>query len=733
MTWLDIGNGWRNIYLLSCMMQAVALGTLFAAHHWFSKKSRVACFLTGVATTPLIQYLWTLALAFIYPNAPTLVYIGVLPLTSAILLLVMVLRRIKRIPALLRMGWAFSKRALHFDKPALIALVFALCLLIILLPVCVRFCSSMISVSGGDAGEYMGLALNYCENREIETLLEKEDLTGHYRGNSHFPSLELYMSYGLFHTGAEVGYPHDKAAFTGVGLLSFYMVAGYLALLLIFCRERKLWVLLGALLLNLVPDLYDSIFGAPRDIWRINALIVSMLVFAGLEPFGNWKKYIGKLLLSFALCFTVMSTHVVCFVVLPFIAIAWVIWQWMKGGAASYSGSGKALLASVGIALAGAAGTVVAFLGNIWCFMKWGEMSPWRLMTTYTTAPWYDMYMAMDYKLEETTTHLNFWQAKNDIMMGYATPIGVWGWRLALVALVILVVWLIKTRVNLRGNALRLKKSAPSHTDGPTRVQVLSQSTHFELFSILGLCTLLTLLTLAPMTGVLDTKLYSFSGAFLKLSRYTLQWFILAAVMICASLSAMQDLWREGVQLLPSKWSHSKYFSPMKPYMMNIPVYLCVVLCTLSFVQGTKQTGYANSVYRYSRNVMESEEILMDTNFQNQYGLLREIASHIAEDQKILIPSVGYQYALRGKGYVLTTNPIVPLLNLPLDEVEEELSEMNVALLATEPSFWDKRYFPLSTLAQYLEALPSDQIIRTEKMRIYLIDRSLIPYANTDQ
>ncbi|MCL1854534.1 MAG: hypothetical protein FWF86_02275, partial [Clostridia bacterium] len=73
-TWLDIGNGWRNVYLLSFMVQALALGTAFALHGWWWKSSRIGCFLTGTACTPLIQYLWTLALAVLWPQAPRLLY-----------------------------------------------------------------------------------------------------------------------------------------------------------------------------------------------------------------------------------------------------------------------------------------------------------------------------------------------------------------------------------------------------------------------------------------------------------------------------------------------------------------------------------------------------------------------------------------------------------------------------------------------------------------------------------
>ena len=96
MTWLDVGNGWRNLYLLSCMLQAGALGCLFAANGWFVKRSRAACFLTGAASTPLVQYLWTLMLALVWPQAPKLVYIGVLPALSCLLVLVLGILNLRR-------------------------------------------------------------------------------------------------------------------------------------------------------------------------------------------------------------------------------------------------------------------------------------------------------------------------------------------------------------------------------------------------------------------------------------------------------------------------------------------------------------------------------------------------------------------------------------------------------------------------------------------------------------
>jgi hypothetical protein len=52
---------------------------------------------------------------------------------------------------------------------------------------------------------------------------------------------------------------------------------------------------------------------------------------------------------------------------------------------------------------------------------------------------------------------------------------------------------------------------------------------------------------------------------------------------------------------------------------------------------------------------------------------------------------------------------------------------MNAAMLATEPSFWDERYFPLSTLNEYLLSLPAEQVVETEYMRLYLLDPALVP------
>lgn len=721
MTWLDIGNGWRNLYLLSSLLQMGALGLLFAAHRWFSQKSRLACFLTGVAATPLCQYLWMLLLSLLWPQAPRLVYIGVPPALAGIALCVMALRRARRAKELAQRARLFARKLCRFDKPSLIALCFALCVAILIGPACVRFMSSMECVQGGDAGEYMALAQRYCEDRDLTELLEKDDTTGRFRGHSHFPSLELYMSYGLFHTGGEVGYPNDKAAFTGLGMLTFYLAAAYLALLLTFCREKRMWVLLGAILFNLVPNLYDSVSSAPRDLWRMIALLLAPLVFWGISPKGDWKRYLGKLLLSFAVCFAVMSTHVVCFVVLPFIVAAWVIWRFLEARMSSLRGAWRTLLRSFGIALAGAAGTLAAFSGNLWCYLKWGELSPWRLMTTYTDAPWYDMYMEIEYKLEETTTHLNFFQAKDAILQSYSTSIGVWGLRLALIALAGVAAYIIASRVRMRRKAEQFLQKEP-RSDGPVAVFVINSGGETELASSLCFLSLVTLLTLAPMTGILDSPLYSFSGSFLKLPRYTLQWFLMANVMSCAALSALSALW-------------PRVCARMKPLarLRSLPALLCVLLCVLGVVKGTNQTGYTNTFYRYSRGVMEDESILLDNGFLDRYGLLMEAASHVPEDEKILITRVGYQYALGGRGYVLTSNPIVPLMNLTLEEIGPELERMNVAMLATEPDFWDERYYALSALNDYFETLPSDQVIETETMRLYLIDRSLIPYIHLSE
>ncbi len=720
MTWLDVGNGWRNLYLLSCLVQMGALGCLFASRGWFVKKSRAACFLTGVAATPMVQYLWTLLLALLWPAAPRMAYIAALPAMGILCLTVMAIRRARGWKAHLQKALAFARRLVRFDKPALCALCFALCIALLIGPACVRFMSSMNMISGGDAGEYMALGQHFCENRDLSVLLEKEETVGHFRGHSHFPSLELYMSYGLFHTGGEVGYPNDKAVFTGLGMLAFYALAAYGALLLHFGREKKVCVLLGAVLVNLIPELYNAVASAPRDLWRIVAVLLSVLAFAGMTERGTGKQYLGKLLWSFALCFAVMSTHVTCFVILPFIVVAWVLWRALDAHMTLLRGAGKALLRAVGIALSGAAGTLLAFSGNIWCFLKWGEMSPWRLMTSFTTAPWYDMYMDIEYKLDETTTHLNVLEDLEAIIMSYASPIGLWGLRIALIALACVAVGWFLSRKTMRGELKQIRMQP--HDDGPVAVIITNRAKGVETLSQLAFAALATLLTLAPMSGVIDSPLYSFSGSFVKLPRYTLQWFFMTNVMIVAALAAVMEHWEGWLTKLPNLKA---------PWLKTVPAWLCAALCLLGVAKGVNQTGYTNTFYRYSRDVMESQEMLLDNGFRERYQLLMDVADKVPEDEKILITRVGYQYPLRGRGYLLTSNPIVPLMNLTYEQVAPALEELNVSMIATEPDFWDERYYPLSTLHAYLQTLPEDQVVETETMRLYLLDEALVPQAQS--
>lgn len=480
-----------------------------------------------------------------------------------------------------------------------------------------------------------------------------------------------------------------------------------------------------------MPNLYSSIASAPRDLWRILAILLSVLAFAGLQPRSRTAgRCLGKLLFAFGLCFTVMSTHVVCFVVLPFVVIAWVIWRWLESLMLRRGGAGRTLLSAVGVALAGAAGTITAYLGNLWCFRQWGEMSPWRLMTSFTDAPWYDLYMKIEYKLEETTTHLNFWTARNDILLSYATPVGIWGFRLALIGLMAGLVFLFYRRAALRRQSQTLMMEAGQ--DGPTTVYLAFQEDDsFRTVSLLLFCSLCTLLTAASMLGFLDTPLYSFSGSFLKLPRYTLQWFLMACVMICAALAALSDSWPKLCGWTKHWLRRRQWHIPagMGSFLRRLPAWFCALLCVLGMVQGTKQTGYAASFYRSSRNVMENDDLLLDNGFRKHYSLMMAVADALPEDETILITQSGYQYPLKGKGYLLQSNPIASILNMTEEEIPGELERLRAGVIITSPSFWDDRYLIRSTLSDYLSKLPPEQIVETEALRLYLLDPSLVPVA----
>lgn len=732
--WLAVGNGWRNLFLLSCAVQAVALGTGFAVHRLWVRRSRLGAFLAGVSVTPLVQFLWMLLLAAVWPQASKWVYIGTLPALAGGYLLVTVWRRVRRLRELAGRALVWGKRLIQLDRATLVALCFALAMAVLLAPIVVRL-STGSSAAEADSAEYMALAQRYCEDRSLPELLDKDDPTGHFRGNAHFPSMELYMAYGLMHTGDAYGYPYDKPLFTGLGLLTLYLLAAYVALLIQLTGGKKRWILLGLLLFNLIPNYVYALSPAVRDNWRCLALLIAAVAFAELSPEGGAKKYLGKLAFVTGLCFTVMSTHVVCFVVLPFIVVAWVLRRWLLDLNRGNRQGLRTLLRATGLALGGAAGTLAAYAGNLWCYVKWGEMSPWRLMTTYTSAPWYSLYMEGEYKLEATTRHLNFWQAKDDIVRAYATPIGVWGLRLAVIGLLAVGVVLVARQVQARKTLRELKAQMPE--DGPVAVFFGENPTRRNRRErVLG-AALLTLLTLAPMSGLLDTKLYSFSGSFLTMQRYTLQWFMFAGATIAAMLAALEEIWpdllgwcrRKGGRVCA--WTRKK-LPTVGVWARRVPALLCVLLCVLAFVQGTKESGYANSFYRYGRPMLTEESTALDNAIQEQYGLLFQLDALLPEQEKILVTRPSYQYALRARGYVLTSNPIVPLMNLPLDEVGPALEAMNVGALCTEADFWDERYYALSTLSTYLNALPSEQIVQQGNMRVYLLTTALVGKLDTE-
>ncbi len=729
--WLAVGNGWRNLYLLSVALQAAALGVLLLKRRAWLGCGRLSAFLWGVAATPFVQYLWTLLLALVWPHAPKAVYIGVLPAAAGAYLLVTLLRNLRGLGGRLRAAWDWLTRLCRLDRPALVSLCFALAMALLLAPICVRLTTSTYPAQA-DAGEYMALGQRFCEDRSLPELLDKDDATGHFRGNSHFPSLELYMAYGLFHTGETIGYPYDKPMFTGLGLLTLYLLAAYAALLIRLTRGNRRWILLGLLLFNLVPNYVYSLSGASRDAWRCLALMLGAVALLGLTPGGGLRRYLGKLLWMGLLGFAVMSAHVVCFVVWPFMVLAWALAQWLWTLRRGAGGGGRALLRAAGLSLGAAAGTLTAYAGNLWCYFKWGEMSPWRLMTTYTDAPWYALYLQGEYKLEETTTHLNFWQARYDIVMAYATPLGLWGLRLALAGLLGALAALVVRRVRVSGEQRRLEAAA-SHADGPVRVYVTEGPQGAERtarFRMVVSAALLTLLTLAPMSGLLDTPMYSFSGSFLTMQRYTLQWYLFAGGALAAVLAALEAEWPAllawaGDRLHRFRAALQKRWQGAGLWARRIPALLGALLCVLAFAQGTQESGYANSFYRYGRPFLTDPATALDQSFQERYELLMKLDALVTDGRKILVTRPGYQYALHARGYILTSNPIVPLMNLPLAEVGPALAADNVVALCTEPDFWDERYYALSTLSEYLNSLPPEQILSDGHMRVYLLDASL--------
>ena len=66
---------------------------------------------------------------------------------------------------------------------------------------------------------------------------------------------------------------------------------------------------------------------------------------------------------------------------------------------------------------------------------------------------------------------------------------------------------------------------------------------------------------------------------------------------------------------------------------------------------------------------------------------------------------------------------------LDLDKGQEEIAALEKQ--SAEPGFWDDRYFGQSTLNDYLQTLPPEQVVETDSMRLYLLDPDLVSVAQS--
>ena len=197
-------------------------------------------------------------------------------------------------------------------------------------------------------------------------------------------------------------------------------------------------------------------------------------------------------------------------------------------------------------------------------------------------------------------------------MQSYATPVGEWGFRLALAALVCVIAYAVFSRVRMRRRA-RLERA-----DGPTAV--LSHSAGAAVASHGRVVGAVYAAHPRAHDGPARQPAVQLFRLLLKLPRYTIQWFLLSCGMICGALSALEALWPTLVDrardALPARMQAlRKAAASAQPFLLKLPACLCVLLCLMGVVKGTNQTGYTNTFYRYSRDVMESERILLDNGF----------------------------------------------------------------------------------------------------------------------
>lgn len=697
LTWLDVGNGWRNLYLLSCAAQMLALGTAFARGRLLGR--RLPSFLLGMAATPFVQWLWMLLMGAVWPQAPRLLLIGALPAAGAIYLLVTLLRSRKR-----WRSWISSAlerlRALPRMKPGdALCLALALALAIVLVPVGVRMATST-ALCWQDSGEYLALASRYAQTRDLAQLLEKDVTDGYFVAHGHFPSLDLYESYAFLHTGGTIGYPYDKPVFTALGLLPGYLMLAMVAALLLVTRGHRKATALGLLLIGLVPMLYASLIAAPRDLWRMLAMLAFFLCFSALRPEGRWPAVLGKAALAMLLGFACMASHVVMFVILPFLVVAWVLVWWL--GAIGSGEAGRTLGRAVVVALGAAAGVVTAFLGNLQCYLKWGQMLPAMRMDSFTDAAWYPLYDRMMRRSEAISTSTPIWRQPDRVLLGYLSPVGWLGLICALLLLTAAVVALVRRARE------PIRRAAP--------IESLARVRCFLAFGLL--------LMLLPMTGLLDTPVYSFSGAFTAVPRYTVQWFLLATLLPPALLSALE----ERAPAWADAWATRRAARPgVLRACKAAPAAALTLLCVLAFAACTSARGYTDNVYRMTvcKGLLENPAYSQDNTLRTRYQTLLRVADCLEDGQELLLVDLGDQYGARGKGRFLQSDAYSELLVTPEAEMARALAEKRIAVIATSIRFWDDRFYVQTDLDAYLRTLPPNRVVEDGTMRFYVLEPSL--------
>lgn len=594
------------VYIFSTVLTAIASG-LFFLRFRLVMEDRIGCFLCGFAFCPCLQYLWTMLLTPLVNGGSRYFYIVSLPLLSLGWIVFLVLYKEKSVTVISVKRWNCVQKGIAF----ILFIIFGITVAHLVFYFLKAATSSSFVYS--DNLEYFLKASYFADNRTLSSISYVNGVPdGSGVADHHFPSYVLYLGYAFMHTMATtIQFPHHGAPLLAAFFqLPFILAAAGGAFCAVGCR--KVWLLLLPSLLFGNSVFANGIWISTRDLFRFTLLF---LFLASMISFSQEKWEVrtrGRHIFFLVLSFLCASAHLLNFVIVCLLLLAWVAYRLFS--VILFPEKGEKLNAVVVDIIIWASATfssaTLSFVGNIYYFLKSGKWGAQRL----------------------DLSGYDFYPEYNALINGEGVEIPPIGERL------------VKS-LQLDENFLAMFFFFLMALILGRRIFWVIRKKYFERrgerqLLFLALCVFFTFL---PLSGMLDhERIYLFSVYFAQHPRYGLGFFFCGILLMLTAAAESVDF-----LLKKNKW-----------------IFTSGAVCVAGCLCGYTLYQYHDTITNFN-NIFASHYGVGDTRFLERFGELREVVFKLDSERVLCTQQIGY--ALEGKN-IQHLSPLVR----PLYEAEGE-------------------------------------------------------------